>query len=113
MLVSQLSQSLVIYASSDAVVSQIASLVPPILQFVTFGGLVFIMHVRIARCLTDGFERTFSFYPARGGRLATRRVRRLRTRSRNSRLRPASLTLVEVLIENRLLRKMRVEGRTK
>jgi hypothetical protein len=31
---------------------------PAILQFVTFGGLVFIMHVRIDRRLTDGFKRT-------------------------------------------------------
>ena len=43
--------------------------------------------------------------PARSGWLATRRVRRPRTRSRNSRLRPASLTLDEVLIENRPLKK--------
>ena len=45
-------------------------------------------------------------------RVATRRVKRPRTRSRNSRLRPVSLTLDEVLIENRPLKKMRVEGRT-
>ena len=43
---------------------------------------------------------------------ATRRVTLLRTRSRNSSLRPARLTLDKVLIGNRLLEKMRVEGRT-
>ena len=67
------------------------------------------MHIRIDRRLTDGFRT--NLLASRGKKRLAGDTAREAT-SDESRLRPASLTLDEVLIENRPLKKMSVEGRT-